>query len=224
MLAERPWGWPKGRGVGRVKPPGLLRTSPAGGGLFLSCAGPSLRVWPPPQASRILRVLSLFQAPECYPAPSMSWQLSQLFSSGFSANWPFSHCVSWFKCPREESDGPLIFLGQATGQATGRLMISHLGCASPGVWPWGTTVGRGGWSDTVQIQHRKGQPWCQTSPLCPVAKPAENAVVPLMGPLTPGLMGEGGGPSPQTFLFCPLSRARVGRGTAHHATGWEKTK
>ena len=36
------------------------------------------------------------------------------------------------------------------------------------------------WRGTVQAQHRNSRLWCQTSPLSPVLKPAENSVVPLL--------------------------------------------
>lgn len=62
------------------------------------------------------------------------------------------------------------------------------------------------------------------SPLCPGPQPAARSGVPLMASPSPGFLDEGGESSPQTSLFCPLSRARVGHGTAHPATGWERTK
>lgn len=75
-----------------------------------------------------------------------------------------------------------------------------------------------------RTEHGKNHLWCQTSPLCPGPQPAARSGMPSMASPAPGFLDEGGKSSPQTSLFCPLSRARVGHGTAHPATGWERTK
>lgn len=73
---------------------------------------------------------STFSRARGLPGPSTAWQLFQHFSSGFSANWQFSHCDSWFKCPREESSEPVILLRQPTGRSLATSRQPPLGHAS----------------------------------------------------------------------------------------------